>query len=93
MPIQVGSLLTSAILNPSSTIPGFFTFNYALNTAMNTAGTFALQATFHPTDNVNYDTQIINVPLTVFGDPFLLYYITRGGTFYDNYPGQVFPNQ
>lgn len=87
-PIQQNAMITASILNPSSTIAGFFTFNYTINTLMGSAGTFALQATFHPTDSVNYDVQTITVPLVVYGTPFVDWFI---GTYFENLPGQIFP--
>lgn len=84
-PIQQGSRITASILNPTSTIAGTFSFNYPLNTQMNNPGTFALIGTFTPTDG-NYNTKTITVPLSVYGSPFLDFYIDHN--IYLNLPNQ-----
>lgn len=91
MPIQLGSAITAAINNATSTIAGSFTYNYPAGSIMSIPGTIALVATFHPTDTVNYNTQSITVPLSVFGNTFDLFFISHGNTNYLNLPGQNAP--
>lgn len=83
--------LTVVQLNATANIAGTFTYTPPIGTVLN-PGTTTIVATFHPTDLVNYNNNvIISVPLSVAGSPLLLWFITHGNTFYDNLPGQVPP--
>lgn len=85
-PIAQGTALSSQQLNATSNIAGTFTYNYTLGSILN-PGTVTLQATFHPTDNVNYTSgQTISVPLSVYGSPFLNFTVTPNN--YQNLPNQ-----
>lgn len=89
LPIQFGTALSSIQLNATSNIAGTFSYNPPSGTVL-PEGTNTLTATFTPTDATNYNVQTIFVTISVYGDPFLLYYIIHGGTYYDNYPNQNF---
>lgn len=82
-PIPSGSPLTALQYNPTSTIPGTFVFNYPLGTILPT-GTIGLLGTFYPTDSLNYPIQTITTTISVYGNPFLDYFIRYGNVIYLN---------
>lgn len=85
--IQFGTALSSTQLNATANIPGSFVYNPPSGTLLN-AGTSLLTATFTPTSS-NYSTAIISVPLSIYGTPFLNFFIIHGNTNYLNLPGQI----
>lgn len=85
-PIPVGTILSAAQLNATANIPGTFSYSIPSGTIMNTVGTFPVTATFTPTDSVNYSIATIQVPVAVYGSPFINYYL--GPSIYQNLPNQ-----
>lgn len=85
-PIRSGSALSTAQLNPTSSIAGYFTFNYPVGTIL-PEGTTVFVGTFHPTDT-NYPSQQVSTTISVFGNPLQPYYIINGQVFYLNLPNQ-----
>jgi RHS repeat-associated protein len=72
-PIVYGTTLAST-LSASSAVPGTFTYSYLVGTTVTPVttttvlhpGTYAITATFNPTDAVDYATNSITVNLTVY---------------------------
>ncbi|MBT1073043.1 MBG domain-containing protein, partial [Pelotalea chapellei] len=64
-PVFVGTALSAAQLNATSTVGGTFVYTPVSGTVMNTAGSQTLKADFTPTDAVNYSTASATVSLTV----------------------------
>ncbi|MBI2354598.1 MAG: hypothetical protein HYV06_06145, partial [Deltaproteobacteria bacterium] len=63
--VYTGSTLGSAQLNATTSIPGSFSYTPAAGTQLNTTGNQQLEATFTPTDSVNYATATAGVTLVV----------------------------
>lgn len=91
-PIQLATPLSATQLNATSNVAGTFTYSPTFGAAL-PEGVTGVVATFHPTDNVNYNTLTITVPITVYGNPLQLWYIITGNPDYQNLPGQniIFP--
>jgi sugar lactone lactonase YvrE len=64
VPISYGTALGAAQLNATANVPGTFTYSPASGTVLG-AGTYALRATFTPTDTTDYATAVSIVQLTV----------------------------
>lgn len=84
-PIKSGVPLSSIQLNAASNIPGQFTYSPAAGSILPT-GTQRIQATFVPTDSVNYNTTVITVAISVFGNPVQNFYIRHGHVDYQELP-------
>src|SRR6185503_16744065 len=80
--VQQGTALSATQLNATSTGAG--TFTYSPNFGYVVQNNLTLNATFIPTDTVNYNTQTISVFLSVYGNPLKNYYIKHGKTIYLN---------
>lgn len=90
--VIVQTILSNIQLNATSNIAGTFTYNPASGTVLGSVGVISLQATFTPTDTNNYNSGSISVPISVYGNPFVNYWIEQhGGTYFENLPNQVFP--
>lgn len=89
-PVVVGTILSDIQLNATSNIAGTFSYIPAAGTVLNNAGGRMLLANFTPADPTNYNSGSISVPLSIFGYPFLGYWIEEhGGTYFENLPNQV----
>ena len=64
--VPAGTVLGSAILNASASVPGNITYSPAAGTVL-TQGTTTLTANFAPTDSADYTTASATVSLTVTG--------------------------
>ena len=67
--VPAGTLISAAQLNATANVPGAFSYSPAAGTALITAGSTILTATFTPTDNLDYAPAIGHVDLTVTGPP------------------------
>jgi len=84
--IPQGTALSATQLNATSNNPGTFSYNYPIGYVAQS--NLTLVATFTPTDAVNYNVQTISVFQSVYGNPFLQFYIRNGHVIYLNYPNQ-----
>ncbi len=64
-PITYGTALSATQLNPTSNVPGSFTFNPVSGTILNAGANQTLSSTFTPTDQANYNTIVTNRTITV----------------------------
>jgi hypothetical protein len=77
--IPYGALLSSVQLNPTTSLPGHFVFNYPIGTKL-PLGTTVLIGTFVPDDPSNINGGTVSVSINVFGvNPFLNFFITNNG--------------
>jgi hypothetical protein len=63
-PISYGTLLSTAQLNATATVPGTFAYSQPAYTLL-TAGTYTLNVTFTPTDSTTYTIATASVTLVV----------------------------
>lgn len=69
--ITYGTALSSAQLNATASVPGSFTYTPAAGTVLHAGAAQALQASFTPTDKVNYATASKSVTLAVAKAPLV----------------------
>lgn len=70
--VQDGTAISSVQQTASSNIAGTFSYYPAIGFVAH-SGLLTMQATFTPTDTVNYNSSVITIYLSVFGSPFLNY--------------------
>jgi len=63
--VYVGTVLSSTQMNASASVAGSFTYTPASGTALNTAGSQTLSASFIPSDTANYNGATATVTLAV----------------------------
>jgi len=69
--IVYGTALSSTQLNATASVPGTFTYTPAAGTVLHAGSGQTLQATFTPTDKVNYATATKSVTLSVAKAPLI----------------------
>lgn len=77
-----GTALSGTQLNATSSVSGTFSYSKPLGTVLS-VGTHLIIATFTPTDQANYNSATISVPIKVYGNS-LNFYIRNGRTIYVN---------